>query len=231
MVKLSTTKRVISQFQGRPIAEVKYIASLGSGDEPQIRQALGKPTLKDASARAQARLARQYVTLINSPRPEQIKHVKQITGKTLKPVPAQNVPNPNTAIMGNVKRTKKQRAQQGSQPKVKTQPQPHTPKKKWREVVLRPSAQTVPAQVQELEPACYRVLSAATEREYQVIIFCQLDNGQTSVVSSHVRPTSDAQGVSEAFAWLFFTPGGKAVYKGKKPIGIRSIIKVIMRFK
>jgi hypothetical protein len=228
MVKLSSTKRVISQFQGKPLSEVKYISSLGKGDEPQIRQALGKPHLKDSSARAQARLARQYVNLLSNPSADQRRHVKQITGKTLKPKPAPNRPNPNAQTMGNVQRTPQQQQQQQRQPIQRTT----KPSLKWtRKVTGKPSSQHLPQQIQEMEAWCYRQLNSAGEREYQVIIFLQMDTGQTRAVSCAVHPTTDASGVSKAFAWIIFTPGGPAVYKGKKPSGVMSIRKVVMRFR
>jgi hypothetical protein len=221
MVKLSTTKRKIDGFAGMDVTRVRSIAN-NRTNPSLVRGLLNKPHLSDASAKAQGRLAKQYLDLTANPSPTEIQHVQQITGKTL----TGNVTQ-NQVALGN-------RAPVGGS--GSTRPRPP---KGWRHAQkLYPPAGPLGAQIANLLPRVTRVLTSgawAGDSEYQIIIKVRLSNGWTSFISSKVFPLTSRNGVARAFAWLTLgpPPGPKRKQspKTRKNVVVDEIVWVQVRWR
>ena len=135
--KTKSIVRVTRQFRNNTTADIRSAANATS--PAGVRQALGKPNLADATARAYGRLAKQYIDILGSQNQREINTASRVLGVNLKPGDAK----------GNLKRANPNRFKGGTPP---TPPVPPTPPPRgWlaREF-HRPTTSTLSQQLGEL---------------------------------------------------------------------------------
>jgi hypothetical protein len=99
MVSKSSTLRVFSQYENIPLSQILLIQDHLKNKNPDgIRTILKKPNLSDTSALAQARLANQYIKLLQKPSSSEIKNISKKYNVVLS-----NNYNQNLRLAGNYK--------------------------------------------------------------------------------------------------------------------------------
>jgi hypothetical protein len=172
-----------------------------------IRTALGKPHLSDASAKAQQRLFNQYWEyIIQTPRQDHAQNVTQITGQAL----AQTMSD-RLVQLGNVQR------RGGGTP-------PAPPPGKRVVVLTPPAGLTLAEEIDDLYPRTERVATLgfqSGERYVQVAILLELNTGQRIWVSSPKKYRHRRfEATPEAFQWIQVVAGtgGRRGRKKQSPI-------------
>ena len=171
-----------------------------------VRQLLGKPHLSDASAKAQGRLAQQYVNLVQNPTPAQVARARQ-KGVTLQP----GSPAHNRRALGNTQPVVK------PPPAVRPPAQPTTrsvqmgPTAPWDEywMIIPPSGLPPRRQLREIQKRATRMVRQARSRglhQYRLIIEMLFDDGTTDWMSTPVSPTTDVRPVWELDRFVAVDP-------------------------
>ena len=78
MRKISSSKRIITQYKNVPLTDISLIQSAYANKDAQaIKKIFKKPNISDATALAYGRLANQYIALMNQPNKREIAYVKK----------------------------------------------------------------------------------------------------------------------------------------------------------
>ena len=209
----SSVNRVISFGRGKPLSVIQRAAQ--NRNNPQaVRQALGKPHLSDASAKAQGRLAQQYLDMLRNPTSSQIQHAAK-KGITLNP----NDFRGNAVQLGN--RPPQRTVTPPGVPAVPKRAQRvHPPHGAWKEEwVIRPDCKKKDPvkQLKEIQRSADALVRRArllrNRKIYRLVVEMYFDDGSVDWMSTPTTPTSDLQPIWDLNRWIFVwhDPGGRGM--------------------